>query len=311
MNYYILFILGLGIGSFINVVTLRYREEGFVFGKHIVYGRSHCSSCKRVLSWYELVPLLSFIILLGKCRTCKSKLSFQYPIVELICGAFISTIPYYFFKYHNDYFINTSSEWLILFSVLWILVFLGLIIIGVIDYRKYIVPDELVLSTALLGIIWIIFLAVTNNFGFLKGSFLGEYASIFGLRAGSVTSDLAGYNLVFGLIVNHLVGFVLGLVLVGIIFFSTKGAAIGFGDVKLFGALGILFGYPDVILIFFLSFISGAIFSLPLLVRKLKGMKDYVPFAPFIIFASTLVFYFGNDIIRIYFHFFDNLLIRF
>lgn len=296
LTYYILFIFGLGIGSFINVVTMRYKEEGSVFGSHIVYGRSHCPKCSRVLSWFDLIPVISYFVLLGKCRTCYAKLSIQYPLIEILTGLIFVSIPYYFFVYQKVIFMDVSTNFLIVYSVIWVMVFLFLLIIGIIDYLKYIVPDELVVLIAVLGIAWLISLALSNNFGTFKGSFMGANAEIFELRN--------------NLWINHLVGFVLGLLLIGTIFFGTKGRAIGFGDVKLFGALGILFGYPDILLVFFLSFITGAIVSLPLLIRKLKGMKDYVPFAPFIILASFSVYYFGSDIMRIYFQVInDNIII--
>lgn len=289
--YYILFILGLGIGSFLNVVTMRYKEDGLVFGNHIVFGRSHCPNCKKILSWYELIPVISFILQLGRCRSCKEKMSYQYPVIELITALIFVFVPYYFFVYQKVLFIGISDNFLIEYSVIWVLVFLSLLTIGVIDYKKYIVPDELVVLIALLGVAWTVLLFESNNFGVITGSFIGSYADLFNLRE--------------NLWINHLVGSVLGLLAIGTIFFGTRGAAIGFGDVKLFGALGLLFGYPDIFLVFFLSFTTGAIFSLPLLIRKLKGMKDFVPFAPFIIIASFLVFYFGNDILGIYFDLFQ------
>lgn len=289
--YFILFLLGAGIGSFLNVLTLRYDEEGPVFGSHIVFGRSHCPNCGKILSWYELMPILSYILQLGKCRSCEAKLTLQYPMVELITGIIFVSVPYYFFVYQTTYFIGLSSAWLAGYSTLWILVFIGLLSLGLIDYRKYLVPDELIIYTALLGVVWTLILALSGNFGELKGSFIGEFAALFYLRG--------------NLWLNHITAGILGLLGIGVIFFGSKGRAIGFGDVKLFGALGLLFGYPDIILVFFLSFMVGAIVSLPLLIRRLKGMKDFVPFAPFIIVSSFLVFYFGNDILRIYFRLFN------
>lgn len=283
--------MGLGIGSFLNVLTLRYDEAGPVFGKHIVFGRSHCLYCKKTLAWYELIPLLSFVIQLGRCRTCKAKLTLQYPLVELITALIFIFIPYYFFVYQKTLYLNLSSNWLTGFSALWILVFLGLLTLGIIDYRKYLVPDELIVFLAALGVLWTLLLMFSNNFSELRGSFIGSNAEIFGLRG--------------NLWLNHIAGSVLGALLIGMIFFGTKGKAIGFGDVKLFSALGLLFGFPDIIIIFFFSFIVGALVSLPLLIRRLKGMKDFVPFAPFIVIASLLVFYFGNDIMRMYFSLFS------
>lgn len=76
------FLLGLCVGSFLNVVIDRLPN-----GQSIIFGRSHCDTCQKNLKWYDLIPLLSFIILLAKCRYCKTKLTFQYPLVELITGS--------------------------------------------------------------------------------------------------------------------------------------------------------------------------------------------------------------------------------
>lgn len=289
--YLILFLLGSGVGSFLNVITLRYSENGYVLGAHVVYGRSHCLHCGKTLRWYELVPLLSFILQLGRCRSCKVRLTLQYPIVELLTALTFIFLPYYFFVYQKTLYLDLSDQWLLGFSALWILVFLGLLTLGIIDYRKYLVPDEIIVFLAVLGIVWTIFLALSGHFGEFYGSFIGEYAALFGLKS--------------SLWLNHILGSVLGALLIGAIFFGTRGKGIGFGDVKLFGALGILFGWPDIILVFFFSFIVGAAFSIPLLIRRLKGMKDFVPFAPFIALASLLVFYFGHDIMRMYFSLFS------
>ncbi len=106
----IFFILGLIIGSFLNVVIYRFNT-----GKSITKGRSICMSCNKNLRWYELIPIFSFLIQSGKCRRCASKISSQYPIVEFITGLTFVLLAYHFspllfFSY--SYFIYS----LILFS---------------------------------------------------------------------------------------------------------------------------------------------------------------------------------------------------
>jgi len=264
MLYFILFLLGLGIGSFLNVVTLRYNEDGWVAGRHLG-GRSRCPHCGKTLAWYELIPLLSFIIQGAKCRSCGAPLSWQYPLVELLTALIFVFVPYQLAILGP--------------SLIWILVFVSLLTIAVIDFRKYMVPDEVTAFLFVLGIVWTAF--------FAGGSFIGEHAEFFGLQ-GNVWQ-------------NHIFAAFLGAALIALIFFGTKGKAIGFGDVKLFGALGLLFGWPDIVLVFFLSFIVGALFSVPLLIRRLKGMKDFVPFAPFIAVASLIIFFAGDVIMNWYF----------
>jgi leader peptidase (prepilin peptidase)/N-methyltransferase len=96
-----------------------------------------------------------------------------------------------------------------------------------------------------------------------------------------------------------------GALIIGAIFFLSRGKAIGFGDVILLGVLGFLFGWPDVVLILLLSFLIGASVSIILLIRRDKGMKDFVPFAPFIALSSLIVFFCGADLLRWYFSVFN------
>lgn len=290
MIYFLLILLGLGVGSFLNVITFRYREDSWILGGHAILGRSRCSHCRKVLKWYELLPLLSFVFQRGKCRLCRKRISSQYPLIELLTAFIFVIIPYYFFFSSNIFFLSLSLNWLIIFSIVWILVFTGLLALAVIDYREYLIPNEIIIYLVAFSVIWTLILTFIGDTDF-SGSFLQTYSNIFGLRNNAL--------------LNHVFSGILGALLVVLVFLVTKGKAIGFGDVKLFGALGLLFGWPDVILIFFLSFIVGAIFSIPLLIRGTKGMKDFVPFAPFIVIASFLVFYLGNDIMKVYFSLFS------
>ncbi|MDW8280037.1 MAG: prepilin peptidase, partial [bacterium] len=126
----ILFGFGVAIGSFINVIFFRYNPENFILSKKIL-GRSKCQNCKKILSWYELIPILSFIFQLGRCRSCKQKLSLQYPIIEFLCGLIFIGIPLYFKKNIFIFFTNTNFNSLYFYGLIliWIIIFLILILI--------------------------------------------------------------------------------------------------------------------------------------------------------------------------------------
>lgn len=124
-----LFLLGLVVGSFLNVVALRHKEGGRIFTKDVLLGRSRCPYCGKNLRWYELVPLLSFFIQFGKCRHCHGKISWQYPIVEVLSGFTFALIP-----------------------PIWVLVILTLLLITLIDLRLSVIPDQLNLFLVLLGV---------------------------------------------------------------------------------------------------------------------------------------------------------------
>jgi leader peptidase (prepilin peptidase)/N-methyltransferase len=128
----IFFILGLIIGSFLNVVIYRLNTA------RSLGGRSACMSCRSQLTWYELIPVFSFVGLLGRCRNCKTKISVQYPLVELTSGIIFLAL---FLRFQDLFFINTVS-----FSVTFIyyaFMFSLLLVIAVYDLKHKIIPDIL------------------------------------------------------------------------------------------------------------------------------------------------------------------------
>ncbi len=126
LNIIFVFILGAIVGSFLNVLILRYGT-----GRSIVGGRSQCFSCAHPLRWYELIPIFSFLIQGGRCRHCQAKISWQYSLVELVTGILFVLI---FIITPIPYTLITLACYLILFSLL--------IAITVYDLRHQIIPDE-------------------------------------------------------------------------------------------------------------------------------------------------------------------------
>src|SRR3989344_5512160 len=94
LSYLFLFLFGLCVGSFLNVVAIRYGTE-----RSIITARSACPHCGKTLSWFELVPLLSFILQKGRCRNCKTKISFQYPLIE-----FLTAVVFVIIFWKADFF---------------------------------------------------------------------------------------------------------------------------------------------------------------------------------------------------------------
>lgn len=143
---FLFFLLGIVLGSFYNVVGFRLPQ-----GEEIVFTRSHCQSCKHELKWYELIPIVSFLIQGGKCRYCKHKLSLFYPMIEL-CTGLLFAVSFYSFGFSYDLIIALT-----LVSVL--------MIILVSDLNYLIIPDS-VLVVASIIIIVVQFLS-----GGIKGGF--------------------------------------------------------------------------------------------------------------------------------------------
>ncbi len=282
-----LFIFGLAVGSFLNVVAFRYKEGKGLFAD--IYGRSHCMLCERTLRWYELIPLISFFIQRGRCRTCGQKISWQYPTVEFLSGLVFTLVPYKILSIYQPFY----SPYLPIF--IWTLAFLALLLISAIDFRLQIIPDSLNIFLALLGVAMIFVHGSLGDFGLkngiIGGSFLGSYALMFFISNSQI--------------VNALFGAALGALFIGLIYLFTRGRGIGFGDVKLAAASGLLLGWPDIALALLLAFVVGSIVAVILMMSKQKTIHDAVPFGPFIAMGITIVFLLGYDIVNAYFRLFN------
>lgn len=250
--------MGTIIGSFLNVVIYRFNT-----GMTIVRGRSICMTCNKHLRWYELIPVLSFLIQSGKCRRCASKISHQYPLVEVISGIVFALIAYKFMP-----ILYFSSNIYLFFIVSYMFIFSLLIVISVYDLRHKIIPDKLVF----------IFIVVS-----LISTFINPlpFGSLFVMPS---TSAL-------------LAGPVLALPFALLWLFS-KGRLMGLGDGKLVLGIGWLLGLYAGIAMVILSFWIGTIISLTamFLSRNKLNMKSEIPFAPFLIVSALIVFIFNLDI---------------
>ena len=151
------FILGTVIGSFLNVVIYRLPR-----GQNLSYPGSSCPICKEKIRWYDNVPILSYIALGGKCRVCKTKISIQYPLVELLAG-FLFLLVYVKFGY----------------SILTIKYFIFVAILisaSIIDIKSYFIPDSLTFSLILLGMISTFVSSINLESAFIGA---GTYAFFF------------------------------------------------------------------------------------------------------------------------------------
>lgn len=205
--YFLIFALGIIIGSFLNVCIYRIPRE-----ESIRFPSSHCTNCSHTLAWYDLIPILSFLSLRGKCRYCLEPISPQYPIIELLNGIL------YLLTYH--YFGLTLG------FAFYGLVGSILIIICIIDYYEQIIPDSLVISILIATIIYkaaIYFLYGTSIafldsiFGFLAGGLLFLIIAVVskGAMGGGDIKLIAVLGLILGLkntFLNILLSFVIGAV---------------------------------------------------------------------------------------------------
>jgi len=241
--YSLFFILGTVFGSFFNVVGLRGPK-----GERFTNDRSYCPNCEKQLQWYELIPVVSYILLKGKCRSCQIKIRKLYPTIELLTGLFFA-ISYWRFQ-------------LTLNLLLALIVVSLAMIIVVTDITYSIIPNKVLLFFLPILVIMRIILPLDPWWSPILGS-------------------IVGFGLLFLIIV------------------VSKGG-MGAGDMKYFGLLGIVFGFPQILLVFFLSTLYGAVVNGLLLLMKKVSRKSRVPFGPYISFAALTVIYFGEQIINWY-----------
>lgn len=285
-SYAVLFLIGISLGSFLNVITRRYHPEENNRISSYIRGRSHCERCGRTLVWYELIPLVSFLLQRGKCRTCQNKLSLQYPLVELIGGMMSVAIGYFFSVYALAWGVDSSVVWGAI--LIWICVWLLSGAVLLIDLRWKIIPNSINLFLFILGVMWTGYITLFDVFPLHSGdSFVGKYAGMF--------------PAIEGTILNHSIAALGAAVFFLIVVLVTRGRGMGVGDVKLAGALGMLFGWPDIGLIILFSFIIGMIGVIPLLLFKKKGLSDAIPFGPSLILAAGVIFFFGTVFLEQYF----------
>ncbi len=259
------FFIGLAVGSFLNSVIYRLDLPARASA------RSYCPYCKKTLSWFELIPLMSFILQKGKCRHCRKPISLQYPLVELATGILFVLCGWYFFGP------GPTSLGLVISTVFWLFVVSCLIIIFVYDLKHYIIPNQIVYSGIIIAFLYQLQFSIFN-FQF------------------SVNFQFPIFNyLLAGLIAG---GFFFAIILI------SRGRWMGMGDVKLAVFMGLILGWPNILVALFGSFLIGAFVSVILIIFKKKTLKSEIPFGPFLAGATLIVIFWGNILINWYLNLF-------
>lgn len=244
--------------SFFNVIIVRTaREESFA------RGRSKCDYCHKKIAWYDNIPILSFILLKGKCRHCQQKIAKSYFLTELV--AFFFGIVFCL-AYAVSPFLQSLALWQpVLYFLIAFLLFFTLLS----DLKYLLVPDFFVLLLLVLTVI----LQLLSGKSWLEPLFAVFFSTLFFLSLSFVAKKIF------------------------------KKEALGLGDVKLMIPLSLLLSWPKTALSIFLAFIIGGIFAMLVLLTGKKKFGQVLPFAPFLILAAVLSFSFGEAIWQWYFAF--------
>ena len=260
----IFFIVGLIVGSFLGAVNYRLKVA-----EDIVFKRSHCPHCKKQIRWYDNVPLLSFVVLWGKCRECEEKISWKYPAVELLTGLLYAAVAWKFLggwgisaeKMLTGNDVVEMSFWLFTVSYL-VLVFFH-------DLSFMLIPDAAVYPAIVVTLLFQYWKYLQGPLGIatLKNPFVGAF---------------------FAALVASLFFFFL--------IWVSRGKWIGGGDVKLGFLAGVIVGWPKILFVLFFAYMIGAIASLILIVMKKKTWKSQIPFGPFLVAGILIVMFFSEQI---------------
>ncbi|MDR0548953.1 MAG: prepilin peptidase [Deltaproteobacteria bacterium] len=274
------FVLGLAFGSFLNVVIFRLPREGLALDRP---RRSFCPICAAPIGWRDNIPVLSWLLLKGRCRSCHSRVSWRYPLVELV-AAFLSLFVF-------------QVEGLTVRYFLTLYFLLCLTAVAFIDLEHLIIPDGLVIPT----IVWGVILAVLDPLPYLVGDNywfalldMGWNPRLIGL-VGAAFSFILGFGILF---------------LTGFLYQRVRGrVGLGDGDPPLMGLIGVYLGWMAVFPVLFLSSVL-ALLSVGVLALTGRGTEEGpialrpVPFGPFLALAALIWSFFGPAIFAWYFNLF-------
>ena len=262
-------LFGLVIGSFLNVVILRLPQ-----GISISTPRSHCPQCKQLVSWYDNIPVLSYIILGGRCRRCKKKFSARYPFIEAVTGAVSVLI---FLKF------GLTIEWgiFLAFSS-------AMIVLAFIDLDHRILPDVITVNGIWVGILTSVYLAEPSPLVarlFRAAGFEVTNPHLVALAA-SILGAAIGGGLLWGVAEAYL---------------RLRGIeGMGFGDVKMMAMVGAFLGAPLALLTIMLGSLLGSVIGLIFIKMADKTREYELPFGTFLSFAGIVAVLYGEDMVKWY-----------
>ena len=258
--YIFIFLFGLAVGSFLNCAIYRLENN-----QSFLKGRSFCPHCKHQLDFWDLMPVLSFLCLRGKCHYCKKRISIQYPLVELATGLLFLLIFNFQFSISNEFSIFNFQNLLVIGY--WLLVSSFLVIIFVYDLKHYIIPDKVIYPAIIIALIFNFQFLIFNQFSIFKFSILSA------MGAASFFAAIVAIS---------------------------RGKWMGIGDIKLAFLMGLLLGFPNIAVALFLAFFLGAIIGVGLIMLGKKTMKSEVPFGPFLIIGTLVALLWGQELINWY-----------
>jgi len=263
-------VLGLMIGSFLNVVIYRLpkmMEREWRRGCQEIQGlepveeakfnlavpRSACPGCGHKISSLENIPVLSYLFLRGKCKGCKTRISLRYPLIEVLTGVMLGAVSWKF-----GYSATAVFAWVFV---------IALIALTFIDFDTQLLPDDITLPLLWLGLLF----NLDTGFTDIKSAIVGA---------------VAGYLILWSIY------WLFKLI--------TGKEGMGYGDFKLLAAIGAWFGWQILPAVILLSSVAGSIIGIGLIVMAKHGRNVPMPFGPYLALGGIAALFFGAELSKIY-----------
>jgi leader peptidase (prepilin peptidase)/N-methyltransferase len=261
-------LFGLAVGSFLNVVVWRLPRK-----ESLNHPASHCPRCEQPIRWWDNIPLLSWLILRGKCRDCHEPISVRYPLVELGTALFFAAVVAWIVFPRTGIFVDAALPAIVgLATVTAAYLYLAAISVALtlIDIDTHTLPNRIVLPGHLVGAI------LLTSASALTGNWLGLLSAAVGA--------VALFTFYF------------------ILAFAYPGG-MGLGDVKLAGVLGMFtgwLGWGSLAVGAFMPFLLGGVFGLVLMLNRRAGRKSRIPFGPWMLIGAWVGIFVGERIFAWY-----------
>ena len=266
----LVFAWGACVGSFLNVCVHRIPRE-----LSVVRPRSHCPRCSRLIPWYLNIPLASYLLLRGRCKFCGGRISPRYFLVELLVAALFLLV---WFKFdardgHRLLGLVPTTDWRLVLAY-WLAVS-GLVLGTFVDFEHLIIPDRVTLGGIVAGLLLSAFVPSLHGTDSVRDSLL-QSALGAAIGWGALWAVGAAGTLIF------------------------RKDAMGFGDVKLLGAIGAFLGWHAVVFTIVLSSLFGSVIGLSLVVAGRKAMQSRIPYGPYLALAAVLWMLWGPTWVQAY-----------
>ncbi len=261
------FAWGACFGSYLNVCVYRIPLD-----ISTATPPSHCPACKTPIKWYHNVPIFAWLALRGRCASCHQKFSARYMIVELLTAILFTLVWFKLDWYGGPQLLGLTpmalGDWLLV-PIYWLMIF-GLLLGTFVDFDHMIIPDRVSIGGIIIGLI-------------LSGACPALHAApthLAGLIEGAIGAA-AGFGLLYSVGV------------IGKLIFRKD--AMGFGDVKLLGAIGAFLGWEAILFTVIISSFIGSIVGITLVVMRKSEMQGKIPFGPYLSLAALLWLFWGQQ----------------